>query len=263
MSNEGQFGIVRILRPYDGFEAIYEPLDSRVPLMLTEVDPTQGPGGQALDPQAGTTGYDAQLVRGLSVPLGARVLLWVPRLSPAGLAAGVNYEWRIIWRLRSTFDYRVSRIPYHFPKQGEGVPDGAAARVPIPAAYETVVYNQAEVSTVSLTTVQHALREDVSFLPGPNLFEVPQNPAGVAGEIQQGIAVNTSTLAFPPAFLLYETIAKGDELLIALMRQPSTTPTWSFALAAADNEVSVFLGDGAADGPFPDIGVYVMTGAAG
>ena len=47
---DAQFGTARILRPYDGFEAVYQGQPASTPIMLSEVvDP---PGGDPLDPSA-------------------------------------------------------------------------------------------------------------------------------------------------------------------------------------------------------------------
>lgn len=259
-----QWSVVKILRPWAGFEATYEPLDARVPIMFTQ-------GGQPRDQRAGQPGYDPELIRGLPVPLGSRVLIWIPRITPSGVTTDgtpVLYEWLIAHRLRNVADFRRNRKAYHYPKQGAGVPDGADPRVVVPVAYETVRYNQPELSTTTQTVSQHLLRENVSPLRGPVTFELPANP-GVGpptGEMQQGILPVANALARAPAYLLYETMAKGDELLIGALRQPGNlggaVPTWDFAPAGADNEFSVLFGTGAAGGPFPDVGIYALTGVA-
>src|SRR3990170_573964 len=107
-----QFGIVRVLRPYQGFEAIYQghPAtgSTAVPIMLSEA-------GIELDEEARNkvTGYDPELVRGLPVPLGARVVLWVPFISAILLEVGASpYVYMPIWRFRNTADFRRSKTPY-------------------------------------------------------------------------------------------------------------------------------------------------------
>ncbi len=79
---DAQFSIARILRPYTNFETQYQgqPVDRRI--MLSEV--VNGPGGEARDDLAikGQTGIDPELARGLAVPMGARVLIWFPKILP-------------------------------------------------------------------------------------------------------------------------------------------------------------------------------------
>lgn len=258
-----QWSVAKILRPWVGFEATYDPADSRVPIMFTQ-------GSQALDPRAGQAGYDPQLVRGLPVPMGARIMLWIPRIIPANVTQDgvqVLYEWQIIHRLRNVADYRRNKRAYHYPKQGAGVPDAGSPRVVVPAAYETVRYNQPELSSTSQTVSQHVLRENISLLQGPILFQLPINPGGATGSIQQGILPAGGVLTLAPAYLTYETMAKGDEVLIGCSRQTGNdlgaVPTWEFGLGAADGTFSVFFGAGAVGGPFPDVGVYVFTGLSG
>ena len=70
---DAQFGIAKILRPYAGFEADYQGNQVSNAIALTE-------RGIALDPLAGKPGYAPNLLRGLPVSLGARIVLWIPNV---------------------------------------------------------------------------------------------------------------------------------------------------------------------------------------
>jgi hypothetical protein len=276
---DAQFGIARILRPFSGFEAIYEGQLATRQIMLTQV--LTPPGGAALDDRAGADGYDPNLVRGLKVPMGARVLIWFPKITPDNTLTvppipDIRYLWTVQWRMRNTFDFRQSRIPYHYPKQGQGVPDTSggvpAARVVIPGANQTRF-----VDALSKNALIEVYTFGGTYANALGGFGNPINPNGVAGAIQQGI-LDPATFpgsAFGATSSFYqvlETQAAGDELLIGLTRADPTPgavlSNWEFGQnpAAFDREVSIFLGIGSVapppTGPFPDVGVYVMVGSA-
>lgn len=253
-----RFGIIRVLRPYAGFETIYEGQSASgatpVPIMLSEA-------GIELDDQAGTPGYDPSLVRGLPIPQGAKVVLWVPDVVATVLGLGTSqYKYWIIWRARNTADYRRSRTPYHFPKQIEGVAETGVdpgPRVIIPGAMQSVVYNQTEVAAGAVQT-QQAHAENIAF-GGPTM-ELPLNSDGLRGVIQQGVlataAVNRHTR---PSWWEHKLTddARGDELLIAVTRNDigAAHPNWEFGAGGADAAFAAFYGT-----VFTDLGLQVIVG---
>lgn len=253
---DAQFGIARILRPYAGFDAAsgagsYQGKPSETPIMLTE-------GGQALDEQAGQPGYSPVLVRGLPVPYGARVTIWVPLVAPVLESTGpTGYVWGVVWRLRNTFDFRQRRIPYHYPKQAAGVPFMGGERVVIPAASQSVVYNQSEPSTAFLPAVQTCYAEAIQFQYSLNLL-APLTPSGSYGTIEQGlINTNPTVEALSTTYQVAELQALGDEMLIGLYRAGAP---WDFGVGGVDQQLSTVLGSNY--GTYPDIGVYVLAGSA-
>lgn len=265
MSSDAQFGISRILRPFTDFETDYQgqPV-ATTPIMFTE-------GGVALDPQAGETGYASNLIKGLSVAYGQRVGIWFPLV--AGVAGGVlpfssyPYIYRLIWRQRNVFDFRQARIPYHFPQQVDGVPDGVNPRVVIPACVETITYSESPEPSDGPATSN--LRSDQDRIVAASLSR-PLVPGGGLGIAQQGVfdpAINPTTAGMP-LFAFYDTNAKGDELLIACTRGAEPYPTggsggtqtnWDFA--GADLNFSRMFGDGFGQA-YPAIGIYINVGMA-
>lgn len=256
-----QMSTGQVLRPPRDFQPRYEGVNANTnPLYFTL-------GGVELDDLVGDPGYDPLLIRGLPVPMGSRVVLWLPNLTAIlpGPTAD-NYEWSIIWRLRSPNDYRNNaeeRPPYHFPQKA-GAQDTVAnePRVAIPAAFESVNYVQTEPGTVTgrATTNVRALDLTSSAIKvaGPLL------PAAARGVVQQGITDPTFVPdATEPEFLTYETLAKGDEFLIAL-RRLNDAPQDVWAFATTDIQVSQLLGTGLPapnDHPiYDDNGVYVFFG---
>ena len=280
---DAQFGIEHILRPFAGFESVYQGQSAARQIMLSEV--VGGTGGAALDEQAarGVAGYDPALVKGLAVPLGARVLIWLPKIQPQNLPTAQRYNFSIQWRLRNVFDFRQLRTPYHYPKQVPGVPDTtggpASPRVVLPVASQTTVYVTAEPSatgpTSTDTVVQNARTESVSvggIYPGA-INGLPFVPGGATGVLQQGILDPASVIgggggAQSGFYQLLETQAAGDELLIGMWRDDSVVADWDFGspvVGQVDSQVSQFLGaDVTSITPtsFPDIGVYVSFGTA-
>lgn len=258
MADDPQFGIIFVLRPYPGFEAIYQGQPASgaaaVPLMLSEA-------GLELDAQAGTPGYDPSLVRGLPIPQGAKVVLWVPDVVATVLGLGASqYNYWIIWRARNTADYRRTRAPYHFPKQIEGVPETGVdpgPRVIIPAAMQSIVYNQPEVAAGAVQT-QQAHAERIAF-GGPTM-ELPLNSDGLRGVIQQGVqttaALNRHTR---PSWVEHKLVddARGDELLIAVTRNDigGAHPNWELGAGEADAAFAGFYGS-----VFADLGLQVIVG---
>ncbi len=250
---DAQFGVTRIVRPVTDFETEYEGQSAARPIYMFE-------GNKNLDQLAadGTPGYDPTLARGLDVPMGARVLLWLPNLFwDEGGSTFRGYEWTFIWRLRNVFDYRQLRTPYHYPKQGEGVPDttapaGQQARVVIPAAYQTVTYMQTEPTSEISRVTQNVRGEDLQFsttaLTGP--FS-----NGVEQAVEQGI-LDPAVVADAkrPQYMIHEVQAFGDELLIGVHRDSTTIGRWAFG--TTDLRFSQFLGDAS------DVGVLVHVGTA-
>jgi hypothetical protein len=266
---DAQFGVARILRPFAGFVDVYQGQPASTPIMLTEVaDP---PGGTALDPfaQTRTPGYSSKLIRGVEVPIGSRVILWLPNIVAydIGTSTIIRYQWTLCWRLRNTFDYRNARMPYHYPKQGAGIAEtgaDAGERVVIPCATQTLPYSESPEPTGALDNVVTNLRNE-AVTTGATPLSNPLLPDGSDGYFQQGLGdPNVSPVFSLPLYQLHEVQAVGDELLIGLTRDATLLPDWDFGTPLINDwQVNLCLGgSGAAAPPRPDIGVYVMTGTA-
>jgi len=257
-----QFGVVRVLRPYADFEDVYQGQAANIPIMLTE-------SGEALDEQAGDTGYDERLVRGLTVPVGARILLAVPNtFSSPGIGQLFPYIYTLSWRFRNLSDFRLKRKSYHFPKQGTGVPEtlvDPGDRVPLAVTNQPVIYNQAEVAAGPAQAVQtQNLHTENVRLAGIGLTN-PINPDGSAGALQQGILTPTASNAHTRSFFSTQEVqAISDELLISVTREDNdgASANWAFAAGETDDQFSEIYGKGLAAGIFPDVGIYVMVGVS-
>lgn len=266
--DDAQFGIVKILKPYTGYETDYQGQITLRPIMFTE-------GGLPLDEAAGKPGYSPFLIRGLAVPFGARVVLWLPIVIGIDTGAGSfwNYKWQITWRLRNVFDYRSQRKAFHYPKQGVGVadtnfPPPDDARVVIPAALASTLYSQPRPELFGPTNQSGPTvinQADLVMVDGTNIAGAPFIPGGHNGYAEQGLQdpAIPSNASQTPSYLPHEVQAEGDEMLISLTRDaasnygaPSTAVFWDFTAGHADHPLSLFLAGS------PDIGVYVSSGKA-
>jgi hypothetical protein len=286
-----QYGLVQVLRPFTKFEDAYNGLAGTVPVMFNE-------DGQILDERAGKAGYSPTLVNGLAVPFGARVQLWLPAATPNRRFG--PYIWLIGWRFSNTYDYRTQRRSYHFPRQSAGVPDttggGSKPRVVLPAAWESVialssgprVINKSPVLDltasdwgISQLTAEgvKVVNNDLQFKATPTAMS-PQPPLvaiGSVGVLQQGIFdpndANTNDFGMP-TFMAYDTRAKGDELLVACVKDQTPNddtgwvPSWNLITNGDDYIFCRYFGQGGTTAggvlkpPLSDVGVYVAIGVA-
>lgn len=257
---DAQFSAVRVFRPFPGFETVYQGKSTGVPIAI--------PG--SLDANAGKPGFDPNLISGISVPMGARLLVWVPSIFNGATPFGFEvqpYSYKFVWRVRNIQDFRSGRSPYHFPKQSFGTNN----QFVIPSAAKVAVYeNAAEKfpSTVVpfqfqnyLEARQGAFIESISFpsaIPDP-----PLTPSGQSGAYQQGLADSGAGSNLTVSFNALQMDVEGDELIILVNRNVESTDsesTWDFA--ASDLGFSSFFGT--ANGTrnaVQDMGIYIMTGS--
>jgi hypothetical protein len=247
---DAQFGVVRILKPFPNFEDVYGGQPATTPIAL--------PGGT--DARAGEDGYSPALAKGFSVPLGSKLLAWIP-FSKAGVAA-VSYDYTFIWRMRNARDFRLNRKAYHFPRQSPGTPDSGfvppAIRFVLPASVDTIIYEQPEPAGLDPGIAR--VKPQVYRIDPSDTFPRPLLPNGSLATIQQGVLdPNVIPGARTPGFKPIWMDALGDELIIEVRRSNPDPATWDFA--GADLEFSDLYGTGNGTHPiFRDLGVYVMSG---
>lgn len=265
-----EMGLASVLKPPRNFENVYEGLDPALyPIAL--------PG--TLDFRAGDRGFDSNLMAGLPIPLGSRVLFWFPAAYTSEGFSMPTYTWRILWRLRSTGDKAERDAQGNQPQKGlvghlpvafEGLPaDGGAApgdptqeRIVIPCAISSVAYEQTEPAGSADATIN--LRGEDVIVQG-NSYNTTNAPIRVDNAAVRLVA-EQGLYPFPqqdngrtsgPRFLPYMVDAMGDELILLVNR---TGVNWDFG--GADFLFSQIFGtsNGTVPAPLPGLGVYVMTG---
>lgn len=270
--NEGQSSIVRFLKPFSGFEQIYQGKPSSQPVAF--------PGGLDLYAQKKAVGYDPDLSAGMTVPLGALVRIWIPLTISGGTVLSL-YQYQIIWRLRTVADFvtgqstgQVSSVQaysgYHLGIDPFGQPDATDAnnklkRYFLPGAMQTAAFPQAQPSgplagQPGVVQLQGQVLQPIAT----SSWKPPLTPAGRDAAWQQGVYPDANPLAFGPAFVMYEFEAMGDEMAILASRSDATEDTtWDFTTSEGDGDkpFSTTYGNNAgASAVNPYSAILVMVG---
>jgi len=285
------------LRGPVGFESIYQGLPSTTPIILSDrpsgLDPdaeqqlgllknVYSQNGRVYPIVATGEGVSPYLIAGLPVPAMATALLWLPPLRSS--PAVPNYQYQIIWRIRSFQTLRSKRRPFHGKNNKPGPSDsgknnylpplggpawtGASQnRLPILAAEDTLTYAQAE-PTVTGVAEQNLYWSNLVPIPlGKATATAPvlrslDGTTVVSGQVGQGILPNPPSA--PPTHTCTTTLCKGDEMCVLVSRPTSIdAPTWDFE--GNDINVSRILGRGLlVSGAYIIIhaGVMVATGVS-
>lgn len=190
-----EFSQARVVKPFNGFESKYQGLD-------IFSNPIALPG--TLDQFAGKDGYDANLLAGIPVSMGQKVLVWLPRFIPSsyGESVATNYRYRFVWRIRSLQEQvedPSQEREGHFGRLLKGVAQEeytgldpnrtvlnptAGPRVVIPTAFETVsiVNNKDVVANIAPVAEpdQYASIQKGTLVGGQPFSPAGQEPADVA-----------------------------------------------------------------------------------
>src|SRR5258706_10912335 len=263
---DAQLTTVRVLRPFAGFEKIYQGKDSLIPIAF--------PGVPDARAQAHKPGFDPRLLAGISVPEGARVLLWLPMCFTndiQSLTPFQFYEYRLIWRYQNLASYRdpparAKRTPFHFARQSPGAFDttlGAPGipRGTIPASWHAIAHEEVE-PTTGASTLNIRVEQIIPRLDDIRLFFRPLLPSGQEAVVEQAIT-EPALVAGPvmPIFVPFWTDAEGDELIIFANRVDTEQgETWDFTDNAKDFAFSNIYGTGnGTHSIFRDLGTYMQT----
>lgn len=258
---DAQFSVARVFRPFRGFEAVYQGQPLAYPIAF--------PGD--LDREAGKTGFDPNLISGISVPFGARIVIWVPNvfnIAGEDTLEVQPYDYELVWRVRNVRDFRTNRSAYHFPRQSLG----ESSQFVIPAAIQGLLYEGATETVAtgpqsdlnSNMFARHSfVREKITFqstIPVP-----PLTPSGSEASFQQGIETSFQGSNKSVTFNKVEFDAMGDELIILVTRRDLSldmSGTWNFNSLQTDSGFSAVYGtaNGTRD-PIRDLGIYVFTGS--
>jgi len=253
--SDAQMGMFQVIRPFDGFEARYNGIAGTIPIAF--------PG--TLDPDAGKEGFSGDLLRGIAVPLGGRLLLQIPTVIDAYTPV-LNYAYQLIWRTRNQGDVAnaiaAGRQPsaYHLPTEGHGRSEiGNTGKLFfIPGASDVEVFEQTEAvggaSLLDVVQQRYVPKISPSWAP-------PFLPNGERGVWQQGAYQFTSNseCSGPTWAPLYIDSA-GDELSILVYKIDNNN--WDFAVA--DKGFSNTYGTNNGGLPNnPNIGILLSSGTMG
>lgn len=233
-----QYSLAQVLRPGNGFEALYQGGATNIPLLL---QPAGGNVG-ALDLAAGEE-PTFPLAKFTPVPFGSRVILLFPRIlsqASQGLGTDVVYRYRVIWRIRNQTNY-TQKASRNYHVDALLAPQGLL----IPAW-------------------QPPAAEDILPVTGASALSVQPRPPGVVF-YGGGMALNTAlTQYFVPVVL--DCLADEMALIMVPTAQAfdaAAIRTWDFA--TTDASLSYVYGIDAAGVtprtvPLPGQGVLLFTG---
>lgn len=255
--SDAQMGMFKVLRPMPNFESVYQGQSGTIPIAF--------PGNLA--PEAATPGFADQLLAGLAVPLGARLLVQIPMVIDL-YTAMPDYNYQFIWRTRnqgSIAQAILSGRPaaaYHLRSEGPGrkeISSSGDNLVFIPASSDVEVFEQTEPSSGAALLNVKQQRYVPQVTPS---WVQPLTPTGAAGIWQQGAYQFTmSAEQSGPSYVPLWLDSSGDEMMI-LVYKNDTTQTWDFS--GLDQGFSNTYGTN--DGGLPNnpnLGILVSSGTMG
>ena len=306
------FSITRTLRGYKDFEDVYQGVSSTQNViwlsdrpsgkdpqaevaftkLQSEINSLSGvipPGGLVTN----DTAISPWLQRGVPVPLGATIVVWLPYFQanvPAFLVGRPNpMEYIVAWRTRSPSVYRQNRQPYHDGFDGIGQTDDgsgknfqatgsatpiftgtAKERRVIQGSWECLRYAQTEptvgtdfIATEDVWSLKLSVAPTPGVQPLPPLFPyfkttAPSSP--VLGDITQGVLKNGGPGFFPfgttPLYVPVTMKCKGDELILGvktLVPPTELDPTGALNFDSNAYFISLFFGRAGYQTGHPDI----------
>mgnify|MGYP001563697591 FL=1 len=259
---DAQLTFPKILKPIPNFEALYQGQPGQRVIAF--------PGGIDQKSEAGIVGYAPNLQRGVSVPFGSRLCIWIPICADAN-GVEIVYRYRFLWRLRNVTDFRINREPYHLPDQRYGIQDTsvvpAADRYVIVSGSQQIIYEQVEPDNQPNSTAPGTvrLRNQWFEVRGGTLNggSPPFDASGNETIFSQGVL---DPATFPgaagwPLFNVFRCDAEGDELIVLCTRGDTTEP-WNFQVGGFDNGFANLYGTGGSThASLPNLGIYVFSGS--
>jgi len=279
---DAQFTVAHVLKPFPDFEDVYQGESPDIPIMFHPEDPFTRQI-EPLDPQSEDTGYDDQLLRYVGVPMGSRVLVWIPHALgvDGNTVVQSNYRYYFFWRIRNLAAMRAAALsgretkPYHsrtYPGRQDNSSGAAVDQFLIPAATRSVVIGQAEPAG-SLEQNNNLRRENIVLVDTSLQKVLPYLPDGTNGHHQQGVLdpnampVGSEALPFIPRWIPFWMDAEGDEFAMAAVRADAFdqgADNWNFDAADDAGFSSVYGRNQSAtvqENP-AGMGIYVFTGTA-
>jgi len=253
---DAQAGIGLILKPPKNFETVYEGEDATIPIPFV----ARNLAGEFtfLDDVAGADGVASDLTRFVPVPLGASMLLCIPRALFADGAAlrAPSYVYDLRWRLRTASDAALREMvgdPTHpfqlVPQFGAPSTPAPTARLVLPA-YTSETVTPATVGSDSRTLIAPGVYGTV----GQGVYD-PAAFSGLGDPDAGNLALGP--VFFPP--LLRAVL--GNELSVVARK---ASGTWAFTDTGAtgDAAFSNIYGTNVGGDPHPyydGVGIVLIT----
>lgn len=265
MTTDAQFSIANTLRPFPGFESVYQGQPVSVPIAI--------PG--SLDSLAGKSEYDENLIAGTPVPFGSKLVVWLPTiLRPVAAPQNfqvIKYRYLFVWRMRNLRDFKATRTPYHIPRETKG----ANSQAVLPASVNALAFESSRTDSFDFQGSSQPLSDTTTYpeaiIPesfiaassGVNPLRAPLTPSGTEAAIQQG--VTTARENSEVFYTCFQVDALGDEILILVNRDDDSGETWDFSapgggFGGIDFQFSQLFGDNNGS-PNRDSGIYLLSGA--
>ncbi len=254
--SDAQMGMFQVIRPFSGFESVYQGQDGTIPIAF--------PG--TLDPEAGKEGLIASLMAGIAVPLASRLLLQIPMTAyneEGDIIPLDSYEYQIVWRTRNQQWFTSAATAgrpvsaYHLPSEGIG----RNQVMFIPGASDVEVFEQSEPvsGAARLNVLQQRYRPKVT-----TSWVQPLLPNGDNGAWQQGVYNSQSSVnSVGPSWVPLWLDSSGDELMILAYKIDTDAP-WDFTSVSDDRAFSLTYGTNNGNLPNnPNIGIILSTGTMG
>lgn len=306
------FSIVTTLRGYKNFEDVYQGVSHSQLIYLSDRESGKDPESEeaynrlsaelaangGVVPPGGLTsnasGISPWLQRGIPVPLGGWIVLYLPYiLSSEGGSALLYY---IGWRNRSVEHFRETREPFHLAFDGLGQDDdGSLKEAQAVGGAPTAIFGGATAVRRLITGYWEPTRWAPTTEPatGPTIFDdfqsvIRMNPQGtagpltptplfpyldptknpVSGDVMQGFLKNAPPGSNQLAYLPVPIRCKGDELILAVRCETDA----NYDFNSSDFLISLLFGRaGYTTGqptlaaplvPIPTLGAYMSTGSA-
>jgi len=285
---DAQFTMSRILKPFRDFEDIYQAQNPHIPIAFFPEDPNDlNHGVQTTDPSAHETAYADNLLRFTPVPLGSRIMVWIPYAigwdATNGVITTQQYQYIFQWRIRnlehSHLTVRGGEMEPHHIVTIDGRPNRLDAndvlqRRFIPSARRTVIMAQADVGG-NLPQVNDLRTERIENICDDTRQQLPLLPNNEVGYYQQGVLDPAEfSTALPPLdesawrsmYRPFWFDCEGDELMITALRDDAYTNggAWDFNASGADMAFSSVYGRnnaGKTVDPSRALGILLFTGS--
>ena len=255
--SDAQMGMFQVIRPIPEFEAIYQNVAGTIPIAF--------PGGLA--PEAGQPGFDPNLLAGIPVPLGSRLLVQIPMTIDLYTPIA-DYAYQFIFRTRNQTAVAEAILsgrlaaPYHLPSEAPGRKEIATASQElqfIPACSDVEVFEQPEPALGAATLNVKQQR----YIPQITQAWVQPLTAGGNASIWQQGAYQFSTAVDPsgPSWVPLWLDSSGDEMMI-LVYKINSGVNWDFS--GVDQAFSNTYGTNDGGLPLnPNVGILVSSGTMG